>query len=502
MMHHEHSREIALLACQSGLHGWILRRLRLKDRPDSPLDLTECAPFAPKLASICAAIASDVALVVDAHGVIRSVSASGPAMAALSEGWEGQVWSETVTAETRQKIEQVLEEASTVGHSRRREVNLRTAGGSDLAMNYAAIRLGDSDTFLVAGKDLTKTAAVQRKFLERQRELEQDYWRRRKLDTRYRLLFQAATDAVMVIDAGGFTIIDANEASARLFDVELDLLIGQDVGAGVMRLYRPAVHELLTTSRASGQPAEIKVPLARKIGNIALSATPLRGPEGIQLLVRARETVEDGTEDNPGRPLVEFVERMPDPVVITDSGGQVLMGNPAFYELVRVPDANDAIGKSLSTLLRCAPDALEKFTAHLKQHGMASDTLASIDPSTDGNDSTEFQLIGTLLDEADQGTIGFSIRRSIEHQPAAPPPAPVQELSERLSLLGEQLGIEELPHLVARAGKLVETYIVDLALERAGGDVELAAKMLRIDAAELQRIKSQSNAQRKPSSRD
>jgi transcriptional regulator with PAS, ATPase and Fis domain len=209
----------------------------------------------------------------------------------------------------------------------------------------------------------------------------------------------------------------------------------------------------------------------------------------MQLLVRARDTVDDGTQRNPGRPLVDFVERMADPVVITDSSGRVIVANPAFYNLVKATDTQYATGKPLSELLQCSPEGLEDLTVRLQHHGMASETLASTGQGRDG----EVRLTGTLLDEADQGMIGFSVSTNPAVTLVSTPPAPVQELSERLSLLAEELGIQELPYLVARVGRLAESYIVDMALDKTQGDVERAAQLLGVTSSEVQRIKTQSN---------
>ncbi len=59
------------------------------------------------------AAAADVALVLDATGLVLDVAFSDPALAkAAYRDWIGQRWSDTVTAETRPKIEDLLREAT------------------------------------------------------------------------------------------------------------------------------------------------------------------------------------------------------------------------------------------------------------------------------------------------------------------------------------------------------------------------------------------------------
>ena len=59
-------------------------------------------------------VSSDVALVIDSKGVVRDVAFGSEEL--LKEGfgeWVGQRWVETVTVESRTKIEEMLSEANT-----------------------------------------------------------------------------------------------------------------------------------------------------------------------------------------------------------------------------------------------------------------------------------------------------------------------------------------------------------------------------------------------------
>ncbi len=447
--------------------------------PNEGSDLTELGKLAPELASICVSIASDIALVVDADGIIRKVACRNGHTNLEADAWIGQAWAETVTADTRSKVERLLQEAGASGLSRHREVNYRSPGGVDIPVNYAAIRLGDSRTILVAGRDLSSVSSIQQKFVERQQELERDYWQRRNQESHYRLLFQVATDSVMVVDAQSFQIIEANLASAGLFDVSLDNLVGQDVADGIMQLYRPAVHELLITARASGQPAEIRVPLARKIGYIALSATPFRSADGMQLLLRARAANTASSAAEPNRHLVEFVERTPDAVVICNTGGRVIMSNPAFVKLCAAGGDIEVNAQSVAQLLGCPAPAIDNVIAQVHQHGMAAAELVI----QRGSRSMVFTLTGALLDDTDQETIGFSIRARDE--PVITDPLHGAPITEWLSGIGAQLGERSLPGLLGEANALLRSFFIDIALQRTAGDVTKASELLGVSEHEI-----------------
>jgi len=80
-------------------------------------------------------VASDVALVVsDAQqGIIVDVSLGSDALSSdMTDQWLGKAWLDTVTAESRPKVEALLRDSSKVGLPRWRMVNHTMPGGADL----------------------------------------------------------------------------------------------------------------------------------------------------------------------------------------------------------------------------------------------------------------------------------------------------------------------------------------------------------------------------------
>ncbi|RYF72530.1 MAG: PAS domain-containing protein, partial [Comamonadaceae bacterium] len=183
-------------------------------------DLAALAAWAPALAKTFASLSSDIALVIDPSGVIRTVAqGAGDPLAPMVSGWVGRHWADTVSGETRGKIEHLLHEVTTTGIARRREVNHPLQQGAHIPVAYSAIRFGVNGPVLAVGQDLRAIVAIQQRFLESQQEMERGYWRARQVETRYRLLFQVATDAVMVVDGHTLRVLEANQAAARMFDM-------------------------------------------------------------------------------------------------------------------------------------------------------------------------------------------------------------------------------------------------------------------------------------------
>jgi PAS domain-containing protein len=77
------------------------------------------------------------------------------------------------------------------------------------------------------GRNLQGIAALQQRLVDAQQSLERDYWRLRQLETRYRLLFRSASDAIVIIDPETSKVVEANPAAALLLTADSRRLVGR-----------------------------------------------------------------------------------------------------------------------------------------------------------------------------------------------------------------------------------------------------------------------------------
>jgi transcriptional regulator PpsR len=352
-------------------------------------------------------------------------------------------------------------------------------------MAFAAIRLGAGGPVLAVGRDLRAIAAIQQRFVEAQQELERDYWKQRQAESRYRLLFQVATDAVLVVDALTLSIVEANHSAAALFGATPEQLAGRQASAAIDPLSRPAVDELLVTARASGRPAEIRARLARRADAtgtalVDVSATPFRatvdGASVMLLLVRARGSAP--RSGDPAQQLAEFVEHTPDAVAITDSSGRVQMANPAFLTLCRHGSTENRIkGLALGEALGDPGLRLGPLVGEVRRLGIATRVRARIGGA--GVDGCEVEVSAALLAEGDQECIGFTLRRLGLPRTTGDLPA-LEGLAQAIDGLAEQLGRVSLPELMQEASHLAERHLILGALQQARGRLADAADWLGI----------------------
>ncbi len=434
------------------------------------------ANYGAELAAAIASIASDVALVIDHDGIVRSVASGANGMQPALEQWVGQRWADTVTSETRRKIDLLLSEASSGGVSKRREVTHPSQSGGDIPMTYAAIRLGERGPVLVAGRDLRPFSAIQQRFIESQKELERSYWVQRQAEAHYRLLFQVATDAVLVIDAQSLAVVDANPAARELLGGGEHGLVGTAVTTCIAPRYRPNVEEMLATSRSIGKPAEVRVRLGADASPVIISATPFRGEHDMLLLLRMSRAGDHARFTNRNAAPAPAVA---DAVVVTDGSGRVVMTNPTFVELVGAGSEAQVKGQLLSQWVEGFDRQIDGVLERINRQGIATTETSII--RSDHQMPIDVDLSAAMLTDGERLHIGISLRRrhidGLTHGS--------DDFSEQINSLAQKLGQLSLDEMLAQVTELAETHFVCEALTRTNGDRTAAAELLGITASRL-----------------
>lgn len=466
-------------------------------RAKQPADLSVLSDCAAEVAEAFVSLASDIALVIDDEGVVTRVAQnSDTPLSQAAASWVGRPWADTVTGETRRKIELMLADLSVTGVARRREVSFASDGG-EIPIALTALRLGSGGPVIAVGRDLRAVAAIQQRFLDAQQELERSYWRARQLESRYRLLFQVATDAVMTLEAHSLRIVEANHAAVTM-------LAGGPGGAGTplagqvaTQLFdaasRAAVQGLLDNARASGRPAEIPARLAGGLRAVAASATPFRARDGMRLLLRVR--VQDVVASDPhaelGPALARLVDTTADGVVVTDSGGRVLMANPAFVAMAGAESEERVRARPIADWIGRIPEDVPALIAGVHGHGIARLVRTSLRRGA-GRGEIDVDVWAALLTEGDQECFGFTVRACAEPKLATSHDARRAQLLRALAEIEAeaeaQWGLEASAPVLERGRRLLDQYLANVALERAAGEFTRAAAMLGVAEEELVRL--------------
>jgi len=376
--------------------------------PVRPPDLTALSAWAPELAKTFVSLSSDIALVIDDDGVIRNVAQGGTdPMAPGAHQWIGRAWIDTVSGETRPKIANLLKEVSATGIARRREVNHLLGADASIPVAYTAIRLGVNGPVLAVGRDMRTIAAIQQRYVESQQDMERGYWQARQAEARYQLLFQVATDAVIVVDGETLQIVEANNAAAVLLDTAAEQLQGRHANFGFEHHSRGAVGELLANARATGRSGEIRARLQGSLTSTSVVATPFRADHAMRLLVRIRAIEPAASKTSLNQTLSRLVDSTRDGVVVTDSSGRILIANPAFLALAQLSNEAQLKTQPLMNWLGLTDEPLAALVAKVRRDGVARHIESWVRRGAGA--AVQVEVSAALLTEGDQECIGFTI---------------------------------------------------------------------------------------------
>ncbi|KNZ32876.1 MAG: Fis family transcriptional regulator [Methylibium sp. NZG] len=432
---------------------------------------------------------ADLALVVDADGVIRDLAYSATALRdERLDTWIGQALIQTVTRESRTKVEALLRDAGTSAEPRWRQVNHPSPRGADLPLSYCAMRVGDSELSpslhrsVIFGRDLRAMAALQQSLVDAQQEALQDHWKLRDALSRNRHLFQTASDGVLIADATSLKVLEANPAALTLFGDKAGKLVGNVFPVGLNDAGRKHVQSMLGTVQATGKSEEVHVSLGGV--ELRVAASMFRQEVGSLLVVRLVRAVAD-TSPTPlssaHAVLLKLVQSAPDCMVVTDVDGRIVSANEAFLELVHLTAESQVRGESLGRWLGRTGVELNVLITTLRQRGAIRLFPTSL--RDDHGVTTDIETSATLTHEGDTTFLGFTIR-DVSRRPSGPARGD-KELPRSASQLTELVGRVPMKDIVGETTDLIEQLCIEAALDLTRDNRAAAAEMLGLSRQSL-----------------
>ena len=442
------------------------------------------------------AAAADVALIIDDQGVIRDLAFGSEDL--LREGyyeWLGKPWADTVTIESRPKVEALLRESRANAAPRWRHINHPSIDGADLPLSYSAIALpqqgGRSKSgvrSVVFGRDLRANAALQQRLISAQQAMERDYWRLRHMETRYRSLFQVASEAVLIVDAVTGKLEEANPAALALFGAEAsrpNWLISDSFEPDPSVKATATVPAMLGRVSATGQPESVGARLKGQ-GEMRVSASLFRQEKTAHLLVRVApaEAPRSAGESTGQTALMKLIESAPDAFVVTDLDGLIMTANHAFIDLAQLATETQVRGQSLERWLGRTGVDLNVLITNLRQRG-AVRLFATVMRGEYGA-STEVEISGVAVTEGEQPCLGFTIRDVSRRLVAdVRTTGTGREMPRSVGQMTELVGRVPLKDIVRDTTDLIEQLCIEAALELTHDNRASAAEMLGLSRQSL-----------------
>jgi transcriptional regulator PpsR len=439
------------------------------------------------------AAAADVALILDQEGVIRDVSIASQELADDLAGharWPGKRLADTVTEDSRPKIEALLADAAAQREPRWRHLNhpgtdKSSTGPVDVPILYAAMRVAaPAGPIVVFGRDVRTVSSLQRRLVDAQQSMERDYVRIRHVETRYRLLFQMAPDAVLIVDCATRKVLDSNPTARRLFAGSAEPGGTWDGTPIFTSDGARSIDLLISGVQASGRADNVQVRLAEDEKEVAVSASLFRDDEGAACLLCI-----SAPNANPAgvvipklkSKLLKLMESAPDGFVVTGADGQIITANTAFLELAQLPTEDQARAQPLDRWLGGSNIDLEILTANLRHHG--SVRLFTTTMRGELGEPAEVEISAVTVMNGGQPCFGFAIR-DVGRRPR-PHPEVESAFPRSLEHLNEVVGRVALKDIVREATDVIERLCIEAALKLTSDNRASAAEMLGLSRQSL-----------------
>jgi transcriptional regulator PpsR len=426
--------------------------------------------------------AADVALVLDPAGVIRDLSFRDvDAWREGNAGWLGRPWVETVAPDSRRKVEELLQDAVVADSVRSREINHRTTSGPTLPVRYSALSLGEAGSVLAIGRDLRPISNLQQQLVQAQQLMEREYARLRHAETRYRMLFQIASEAVLIVDSSNTRVVEANPAASELLAEPTQSLVGGELAPWFEPQQWPELQEMLDATRVAGWAEGVTARLHKTQREVQVSASLFRQDKASLYLLRL-SVLDDGVGGRShGEPLLDVVRQLPDGFVVIDDDRRVLTANSAFLDIVQLATEQQVKKESLDQWLGRPGVDLNILMANLREHGSVRNFATVVRGHYGAEEQVE--VSGVAAANGGDPCFGFVIRRLGPRASAESTVA--RELPRSVEQLTELVGRVSLKEIIRETTDVIERLCIEAALEVSGDNRASAAQMLGLSRQSL-----------------
>ncbi len=429
------------------------------------------------------AAGSDIALVISAEGIVRDVYIA-PEMRPANDvsRWSGSGIDDLVTEESRAKIADMLARARDDEPPRWREINHVTEDEDDFPVRYAAVGAGASGQVILLGRDLSMIAQLQKRLVQSQLTMEQDYERIRQIETRYRVLFETTHEALLIVSSETGRIVDANTAAARLFAREV-----QDLTNRVFanRFDPPSQTDLAAAFamvRENGRERSLVLRSRGDNAHLNLDVLLFRSANETLYLCRLTPRGAEATPDHAfEHTLSALYDRASDAMVFTDANGLIRHANISFLALADVAVGASLRDTSLADFLGRTTIDMNVMTMNARQKGRLS-VYATTFRSSFGV-SIPVEISTTYLADARPEGYGFVLRDVSRSVPTRGIGSAVS--SEAVEHIIDLVGSTPLRELVRGTTDVVEKLCIETAIKLTSNNRASAAEMLGLSRQSL-----------------
>ena len=429
------------------------------------------------------ATASDIALILSADGVIRSVliNPHHRSFGTLNQ-WEGQPLRQVLTVESISKFEARLQELIAQGGTRAVELNHLDDQSFEFPVRYALHRFAADGTILMLGRDLRPIAEMQQQLVKAQLALERDYEAQREIDTRYRVLMETTRDAIVVVSMTTGRIVDLNLAAAVLLGGSRQDMIGAAIAQEFEGRRRGEFLESMASLAIADSSSPLELQARRSHKRLLVVPTVFRAA-GERLLMCRLELADvgDAQRDELTENLFGLFHEGADSVIFADMDGLIRSANEAFLNLTDSASLAAVKGRSFGEFLARGAVDLRVLSDNARRVGQMRMYGTKVNAAYGGQISVE--ISATYLNDRPQPFFVFVVRDTSRAEALRRPGLNVTEDGGRSIM--ELVGSSTLKDIVAETTDVVEKMCIETAVELTRNNRVAAAEMLGLSRQSL-----------------
>ncbi len=446
--------------------------------------------IAPDVLTEILAKATDLAIVVDAQGIVSSVliNQNNRSFGRLDH-WEGRDLRNFLTSESKPKLDAKLAACAAgedIGSGM--ELNHSDNARWEFPIRYTLHRMAD-ESILMLGRDLRPIAEVQLQLAKAQMALERDHEAQREFDTRYRVLLNITRDAIVFVSLSTGRVVDLNAAAATLLGGKRDGLIG----AALAPEFDISSAELVDGLTRAIEAGPLTLRAKRSRNAVLLSPTMFRvGGERI-LICRIEESgaaersrPKPAPIDELGKNLAAFYMAGTEAIVFTDRSGLIRSANDAFLELVEASDSTAVKDRSLGDFMSRGGVDLRILTENAARAGQMRSYGTTLLGAFGAEVAADVSV--TYLEDATAPAYAFILRDVSRTETARSTGTSTSSFTgpdDSGKSIVDLVGSTTLKNIVAETTDVIEKMCIETAVELTGNNRVAAAEMLGLSRQSL-----------------
>ncbi len=428
---------------------------------------------------------SDLCVLLEPDGRVVAASAKADsALVPVVDSWAGRLLSDVLDDGSAQKLARRIEQVQCQepGLAPRWAELVHVLGEGDVVpVRYAIYLLPDRKHLLMLGQDQRPTIEMQQLLLNAQIALERDHEAQREIDTRYRLLMDFTTDAIVLLATTSGQIVDINHDAAAILGRARADLIGKPLIDYLNGVTREGLVSGLERPAAAGAASVIDVE-AKTSQRMYQATGKLFRASGEQLaIIRLKDPAggsigDQRLSDN----LRQLFNHGADAIVFADRDGNILAASETFLNLTDAPSSGAVRGRSLSEFLARGVVDLRVLLENARRAGQLRMYATKL--NTDFGAQLGVEISATWLDDQFDPVLALVIRNATS---ASNVRADMGGQDSNMQGVIELVGSSTLKDIVSETTDVIERICIETALELTRNNRVAAAEMLGLSRQSL-----------------